>query len=480
MNTDELFIDSHKLPYSLSKDEVYKLIQKANEGSKEARDKLVTHNIRLVLYEVTNRFRNVDYDKKDLVSIGNIGLLKAINTYDLSKGFEFSTYAIRCIDNEILMFLRKLKKNQNVDSIDGVILTAKDGSEMKLVDKLSDDIDFVEDYENEETHRIIREVVKELPNRDKEIIMLYFGFYDDKIYTHREIADKFNISRSYVTRLINKIVKKVGKILESKGVIELHSKQKKVKREEKEEDMPKLQTIYEYFKDYTREQINEMLMKLTEEERALVTTRYGEDLDNPVSTKLTKEQTNKFYGNLVPKMRKLLANPTGERKSRHKTKRERVQQPVIEEPKLEIVETSASHSITPEKIEEESITELSESPVQSVTQTQNDNEEMTKEECFKMLELLRTPTFGQMLTILSPKEAVIITLRLGYIDGKCFSTEAIANFLDIEQDEVRDTTKKVLMLYKDNINTFLDNIIDVVTDKSSRKKILVNDVDKRD
>ena len=106
MNTDELFIDSHKLPQSLPKEEVYKLIKEANKGAKEARDKLVTHNIRLVLYEVTNKFQNVDYDKKDLVSIGNIGLLKAINTYDLSKGFEFATYAIKCINNEIVTFLK--------------------------------------------------------------------------------------------------------------------------------------------------------------------------------------------------------------------------------------------------------------------------------------------------------------------------------------------------------------------------------------
>ena len=136
MNTDELFIEGHKLPQPLSKEEVYKLIQEANEGSKEARDKLVTHNIRFVLYEVTNKFQKVDYDKKDLVSIGNLGLIKAINTYDLSKGFEFATYATRCIDNEILMFLRKLKKEQAVDSIDRVIFQDKDGSEMKLGDKL--------------------------------------------------------------------------------------------------------------------------------------------------------------------------------------------------------------------------------------------------------------------------------------------------------------------------------------------------------
>lgn len=473
MNTDELFVDGHKLPQPLSKEEVYKLIQEANEGSKEARDKLVTHNIRLVLYEVTNKFQNVDYDKKDLVSIGNIGLLKAINTYDLSKGFEFATYAMRCIDNEILMFLRKLKKDQSIDSLDRVIFHDKDGSEMKLEDKLSDDSDLVEDHENEETHRIIREVVKELPYRDKEIIMLHFGFYDDKTYTQREIADKFNISQSYVSRLITKIVKKVGKILESKGVIDLHSKQEKAKRKENQEEMPKLQTIYEYFKNYTREQINEMLTKLTEEERALVTTRYGENLDNPASAKLTKEQTDKFYGTLVPKMKRLLANPTGERKLRKpRQKKERVQQPIVEKPTSPIPETPASQPMIPEQVEGELITKQSEPSVQPVTQTQNDNGEMTKEDYIKMLELLRTPTFAQMMGALSVKESVIISLKLGYIDGKYFSTESIAQFLGIEETEVIETTKKVLLVYKESINNFLDNAIAVATDQVGQGRVL--------
>ena len=108
MNTDELF--SGDLPNKLSKEEIHELLRKMHEGSLKARDELIVHNIKLVLHEVLVKFNGFDYDKKDLISSGNIGLIRAVDTYDMSKGVEFSTYAVRCIDNEILMHLRKIKK----------------------------------------------------------------------------------------------------------------------------------------------------------------------------------------------------------------------------------------------------------------------------------------------------------------------------------------------------------------------------------
>lgn len=221
MNTDELFIDGYKLPKPLSKQEVYELLKKIKQGDELAREKFVEHNIRLVLYEVTGRFKSVEYDKKDLVSIGNVGLMKAITTFDTSKKVEFATYATRCIDNEILMFLRKLKKDQNVDSLDRTINHDKDGNELKIEDIIIDETDIVEEYTDNETHQILRQIVKDLPDRDREIIMLHFGFYNDKTHTQKEIADMMSISRSYVSRLITKIVKKLGQQLQQKGVIEL-------------------------------------------------------------------------------------------------------------------------------------------------------------------------------------------------------------------------------------------------------------------
>ncbi len=461
MNDDELFID--KLPKSLSKDELQILIKQVKDGSKEARDELITHNIRLVLYEINTKFKNVNYDKKDLVSIGNLGLVKAVDTYDLSKKFEFSTYAARCIDNEILMFLRKIKKDSrvNINSLNDIIFDDKDGSEIKLEDQISDDRDLVEECENAEIYKAIREIVKDLPGIDGEIIRLYFGFYNDKTYTQNEIANKFHLNQVRVSRIIAKNVKQIGEILDSKGLIELRSNKHNLKKES-EEEMKKLQTIYEYFKEYTKEQVDEMLTKLTEKERELVMIRYGEDLNNPVSTKLTKEQTDKFYGSLVHKMKRLLSNLTKEIKPRKSRQKEEKIQQVVEQTKVE------EDNIVESKPVEELITST-ESQEKPLEVTSSNNKEMTKEDYINVLELLRTPSFTQMMNSLSVKEAVIISLRLGYIDGKYFSTESISEFLGIEPIEVIETTKKVLLVYKDNINSLIDNLVEIVTEKSLQK-----------
>ena len=223
MNTDELFIDANQLPKPLSKSQTYELLDKVKQGDEEAKKIIAKHNIRLVLYEVTTRFKYVEYDKKDLVSIGNIGLIKAITTFDKSRKVEFSAYTARCIDNEILMFLRKIKKDQNVDSLNKQIKHDKEGRELKIEDIISDTSNIIEDYEKKITYKSIQEIIKKLPNRDKEIIILSFGFYNNEVHTQEEIANMMSISRSYVSRLIAKIVKRIGQELKKNGIIELRS-----------------------------------------------------------------------------------------------------------------------------------------------------------------------------------------------------------------------------------------------------------------
>lgn len=223
MNTDELFIDANQLPKPLSKSQTYELLDKVEQGDEEAKKIIAEHNIRLVLYEVTTRFKYVEYDKKDLVSIGNIGLIKAITTFDKSRKVEFSAYTARCIDNEILMFLRKIKKDQNVDSLNKQIKHDKEGRELKIEDIISDTSNIIEDYEKNITYKNIQEIIKKLPNRDKEIIILRFGFYNNEVHTQEEIANMMSISRSYVARLIAKIVKRIGQELKKNGIIELRT-----------------------------------------------------------------------------------------------------------------------------------------------------------------------------------------------------------------------------------------------------------------
>ena len=454
MNTEELFIG--ELPKTLSKDQVNGLLDKIKQGDEEAIKIMVEHNIRLVLHEVTVRFKSVAYDKKDLISIGNLGLIKAVKTFNKSKNIEFSSYAIRCIDNEILMFLRRLKKNQICDSLDETIACDTDGKELKLEDTISDKLDIVEEYEKKETYQIIREIVKELPDRDRKIIMLHFGFYNDKIYMQREIADIMSISQSQVSRLITQIVKRIGGQLKQKGIIELKTTQqsKSTKKGEKVKMARELKSIYKYFNDFTKEQVDAMLEKLSEEEKSLLVARYGEDLNNPVPGKLSKKQTSKFYGSLVPKMKRLLSisSEMGELKIKDVETKENISSNEDIKEEKSTAETLAKNCSYSDELKAEN------------TSIKKEKEEMTKDDCIKILELLRTKTFSQMINLLTFKEAVIISLKFGYIDGKYFSNESIANFLGIEQDEVVETSKKVLLLYKENINELTDHAIEVVTD----------------
>lgn len=463
MHTYDLFLGGYNLPKPLSKQEVYELLEKIKQGDEQAKTKLVEHNIRLVVYQVTKRFSTVEYDKKELVAIGNIGLIKAISTFDTSKKIEFTTYATRCIDNEILMFLRTLKKHSNVDSFDRIINRDKEGNELRIEDILRDDTDIVEEYTDNETYKIIRQIVNELPDRDRKIIMYYFGFCNNKLYNQQEISDILSISQSYTSKLITKIVNRIGKQLEQEGLIELRKKTNKKNRTkpktEEGIEMPKgLQTIYEYFSSYTEEQIDAMLEKLSEEERALITLRYGEDLHNPISGKPNKEETNKFYGSLVPKMKRLLANPNKEIKTRKK-------RAITNETVIKGLVEQAQPEIIVDQQRKENV-EIIKQQDKDIIPECSSVESMQKEDYLKILELLRTSSFNQMMSVLSTKESVIISLRLGYIDGKYFSTDSIAQFLDIEEQEVIDTTKKVLLLYKENINQFIDSAIQIVTEDS--------------
>ena len=266
MKNKELFIDGYKLPQPLSKDETNRLLKEVSEGSTTARQLLAVHNIRFVIKEVLNTFATVEYDKDELVSIGNIGLLKAIDNYDLTKA-------------------------RNTDSLEKVIGNNEDGSETKLKDILSTDNDLLENKEKIETYKAIREIVKNLPKTEKEIIMLYFGFYDDQVYTQKEIAEALHLSQSYVSRVIKRAVEQIGMELQSREFIELSKKKKKQPKGKNNG----IQSIYEYFEEYTKEQINDMLAKLSSEEIELVKLRYGEDLEKPVRLKLKEEYKNKFY-----------------------------------------------------------------------------------------------------------------------------------------------------------------------------------------
>ena len=325
-----------------------------------------------------------------------------------------------------------------------------------------------------------------LDEQEMDILKLRYGFNEEQQWSLAKIGQKYGITRESVRQKEAKALKKVRQSkyikdlavymqnpTESLANIEMFremyrnsSKTNKAylncnAKEKENDEMKKLQSIYEYFKDYTREQIDEMLSKLSEEDKNLITLRYGENLDNPVSGELTKQQYNRFYVTLVPKMKKLLSNPTKKNRKGRTPKKD-----VIKEQ-----QQSKKEELLKEKeqvVEDESTLKGN---IAVPIQIQNKND-ITKEECVKMLELLRTPTFTQMMNILSTKEAIIISLKLGYVDGKYFSTEAIAEFLGIEEHDVTETIKKVLLLYKENINNFIDNVIEIATEKPKEGRVL--------
>ena len=226
-----------------------------------------------------------------------------------------------------------------------------------------------------------------------------------------------------------------------------------------------LQTIYEYFGSYTKEQVDAMLEKLTAEEKGLITLRYGEDLNNPTSGKLSKEETNKFYGSLIPKMKKMLSNPNKERKPR--VKRTTEKQPPIKNP-IPKISSLESNSLVEEVV---SVSDelVKHSEIEETHEAQN-VETMTKEDYIKILELIRTPVFNQMMCNLPVKEFIISALIFGYVDGKYFSIDSISNFLEIEPQEVIDIRKKVLLLYKETFSNHIDNAIKIATEQPIQLK----------
>ena len=173
---------------------------------------LIEHNLRLVVY-IAKKFENTGVGLEDLISIGTIGLIKAINTFKADKNIKLATYASRCIENEILMYIRKCSSHKNAVSIDEPLNIDWDGNELLLSDVLGSDDDTVSrNMERNEDEKIVREAVEELSDRERLIIELRFGFSGRREMTQKEVADMLGISQSYISRLEKKII---GKLRES-------------------------------------------------------------------------------------------------------------------------------------------------------------------------------------------------------------------------------------------------------------------------
>jgi len=188
------------------------LIQK-EEGNTFARDKLIEHNLRLVVF-LAKKYENTNVDLEDLVSIGSIGLIKGINTFKRGKNIKLATYCSRCIDNEILMFLRKNKKTKGDVSFEESLSFDSDGNELHLEDILGTEPDIVtKDLDMEIDKKILKEELDKLEKRDKEIIILRYGLNGFNEMTQKDVAEKLNISQSYISRIEKKVIKKLKNVI---------------------------------------------------------------------------------------------------------------------------------------------------------------------------------------------------------------------------------------------------------------------------
>ena len=203
------------LPPPLSKEEEDEALELARMGDVIAKNKLIEHNLRLVVF-LAKKYENTNVDLEDLVSIGTIGLIKGINTYKMGKNIKLATYASRCIDNEILMFLRKNKKRKSEISFEDSLSYDAEGNELHLEDVLGTDKDIVpKKLEDKIEKKLLVQELDKLSERDRKIMILRYGLFGYEEVTQKDVADILGISQSYISRIEKKVIKKLKNVVKS-------------------------------------------------------------------------------------------------------------------------------------------------------------------------------------------------------------------------------------------------------------------------
>ncbi len=201
------------LPQPLSREEEAEMLQKLEQGeeAEEIKSQLIVHNLRLVVY-ISRKFENTGVDADDLISIGTIGLIKAINSFRTDKNIKLATYASRCIENEILMYLRRTSRLKSEISFDEPLNTDFEGNELLLSDILGTDSDSVySGVESNVEKQLLREALERLPERERRIMFLRFGLDGGEEMTQKDVADELGISQSYISRLEKRIIQRLRK-----------------------------------------------------------------------------------------------------------------------------------------------------------------------------------------------------------------------------------------------------------------------------
>ncbi len=345
-----------------------------------------------------------------------------------------------------------------------------------------------------------------LKKREREVVTMRFGLDGTTPMTLEEIGAVYNITRERVRQVETRAIRKLRnsryikdfavymddpkEALENIGAYRealVHEQgyklypveTKKTKTISKRtvsnkggKKMKKPKTIYELLDMYTKEEVDSAISKIPEDDKEILRIKYGEDLEHPNGKPLDKKQSAHFFNVIIPRIKRIIVNPDYKIQKRAPRKGKN---PVIEKPKeqLQVKEITSPSDLEQLEVKKKTvmpITEKQEAPSISKEDNNQQPADLSKADYIKILELLRSPDFTDMLKVLPAKEAIIISLRLGYADNRFFKPKEIADFFGISEEEVNEITKKMLLLYQQNINKMLDNLIASVTDNESEQK----------
>lgn len=382
--------DSHffkeEIPKSFTQEEQIEYFKRYKNGDLEARNLLITHNIKLVMSIVMSKYKYSGYDLEDLVSIGMIGLIKAVDTFDSDRLLYFSTYGTKCINNEILMSLRN--KTKDTTSLDETIRINNDGGKIALIDVIPDKKTNLEfSHIINELRSVVSKYIDEIDNpRDRMIIRLAYGFDCERL-TQSKIAGMLKLSRPYISRVVTKRSKQIIYKLYKDGLIDLNSSELKILNEFKIElnsSKKRYKSIFEHFEDYSEEEILEVIDCLNDEEKELIRLKYGNDYKTHSDYSFSSDENSKFFGGVILKIQRRL-----------KVNRE-------------------------------------------------------------IKDIVDLVDIKKVYKLVSPMDAVIMSLRFGFTNGKLYSIKSISEYLNISEKDVTMSLRNTLRKYNKEVNGILD------------------------